>query len=55
MHMFSNGGSSLYIIKLRAPGYFHLQGLKTMSIRHLLAYVVTLIGTMYIVFGEVDR
>ena len=38
-------------IKLRAPGFFHLQGTKAMVYQHLLAYVVTIIGTMYIVFG----
>lgn len=42
-------------IKLRAPGFFHLQGAKTMVYQHLLADVVTVIGTMDIVFGEVDR
>lgn len=42
-------------IKIRAPGFFHLQGIKCMSYQHLLADVVTIIGTMDIVFGEVDR
>lgn len=42
-------------VKLRAPGFFHLQGTKSMSYQHLLADVVTIIGTMDIVFGEVDR
>jgi len=42
-------------VKLRAPGFFHLQGTKCMSYQHLLADVVTIIGTMDIVFGEVDR
>jgi NADH dehydrogenase (ubiquinone) Fe-S protein 2 len=42
-------------IKLRAPGFFHLQGTKPMVYQHLLADVVTIIGTMDIVFGEVDR
>jgi NADH dehydrogenase (ubiquinone) Fe-S protein 2 len=42
-------------VKLRAPGFFHLQGIKTMAFQHLLADVVTIIGTMDIVFGEVDR
>jgi len=42
-------------VKLRAPGFFHLQGTKTMAYQHLLADVVTIIGTMDIVFGEVDR
>lgn len=38
-------------IKIRAPGFFHLQGIKTLAYQHLLAYVVTIIGTMDIVFG----
>jgi NADH:ubiquinone oxidoreductase subunit D len=42
-------------VKLRAPGFYHLQGIKTISYQHLLADVVTIIGTADIVFGEVDR
>jgi NADH dehydrogenase (ubiquinone) Fe-S protein 2 len=42
-------------VKLRAPGFYHLQGIKIMGYQHLLADVVTIIGTMDIVFGEVDR
>lgn len=42
-------------VKIRAPGFFHLQGLKCMAPMHLLADVVTIIGTQDIVFGEVDR
>lgn len=42
-------------IKLRAPGFFHLQGIRSVSYQHLLADIVTIIGTMDIVFGEVDR
>lgn len=42
-------------IKIRAPGFYHLQGLKCMAPLHLLADVVTIIGTQDIVFGEVDR
>lgn len=42
-------------IKILAPGYFHLQGIKIMGYQHLLADIVTIIGTMDIVFGEVDR
>lgn len=51
----ANGGSHPDRVKLRAPGFFHLQGIKTISYQHLLADVVTIIGTMDIVFGEVDR
>jgi NADH:ubiquinone oxidoreductase subunit D len=42
-------------IKIRAPGFYHLQGLRFMVPLHLLADVVTIIGTQDIVFGEVDR
>jgi NADH:ubiquinone oxidoreductase subunit D len=42
-------------IKIRAPGFYHLQGLSCMAPLHLLADVVTIIGTQDIVFGEVDR
>jgi NADH:ubiquinone oxidoreductase subunit D len=42
-------------VKLRAPGFYHLQGIKSIGCGHLLADVVTLIVTMDIVFGEVDR
>ena len=41
--------------KIRAPGFFHLQGLDEMSKNHLISDVVALIGTQDIVFGEVDR
>jgi len=51
----SPGGLHPERVKLRAPGFFHLQGAKTMVYQHLLADVVTIIGTMDIVFGEVDR
>ena len=44
-----------YRCKIRAPGYFHLQGMDLMSKHHLLADVVTIMGTQDIVFGEVDR
>jgi len=40
---------------LRAPGFFHLQGLNEMVSSHLLADLVTVIGTQDIVFGEIDR
>jgi len=51
----SNGTNRPYRCKVRAPGVFHLQGLNFMSKGHMLADVVTIIGTQDIVFGEVDR
>jgi len=51
----SNGKANPERIKIRAPGFYHLQGIKCLSYQHLLADVVTIIGTADIVFGEVDR
>lgn len=51
----ANGASRPYRCKIKAPGFLHLQGLDFMSRDHLLADVVTIIGTQDIVFGEVDR
>lgn len=42
-------------LRIRAPGFFHLHGLRFMAVEHLLADTVTIIGTQDIVFGEVDR
>ena len=55
IYLSSTGKVNPERIKLRAPGFFHLQGTKILTYQHLLADVVTVIGTMDIVFGEVDR
>lgn len=41
--------------RIHAPGFMHLQGLDFMSKNHMVADVVTIIGTQDIVFGEIDR
>jgi len=51
----SDGSARPYRCKLKAPGFAHLQALDKRARGHLLADVVTLIGTQDIVFGEVDR
>jgi len=51
----STGNKKPYKCKIKAPGFLHLQGIDFMSRNHLLADVVTIIGTQDIVFGEVDR
>ena len=51
----SNGSNRPYRCKIKAPGFNHLQSLNFMSKEHLVADVVTIIGTQDIVFGEVDR
>ncbi len=55
VYVVSTGLNKPYRCRLRAPGFAHLQGLDFMSKGHLLADVVTIIGTLDIVFGEVDR
>jgi NADH dehydrogenase (ubiquinone) Fe-S protein 2 len=51
----SDGTSKPYRCKIKAPGFAHLQGLNMMAKGHMIADVVTIIGTQDIVFGEVDR
>lgn len=53
--LMSDGSNRPYRCKIRAPGFAHLQGADFMSRNHLLPDMVTIIGTMDIVFGEVDR
>ncbi len=55
VYLVSKGGPKPYRAKVRAPGFAHLQGLDKMSRGHMLADVVTIIGTQDIVFGEIDR
>ena len=55
VYLVSNSSNRPYRCKIRAPGFAHLQGLDMMSKNHMLADVVTIIGTQDIVFGEVDR
>lgn len=55
VYLVSNGTSRPYRCKIKAPGFLHLQGTDFMARGHLLADVVTTIGTQDIVFGEVDR
>lgn len=51
----SDGTSRPYRCKIKAPGFRHLSSLNKMTQGHLIADVVTIIGTQDIVFGEVDR
>jgi len=51
----SLGGVNLNRCKIRSPAFYHLQSLDYLSRGHLLADVVTNIGSLDIVFGEVDR
>ena len=53
--LISNNNEVPYRCKIRAPGFTHLQSINYLSKGHLIADVVTIIGTLDIVFGEVDR
>jgi NADH dehydrogenase (ubiquinone) Fe-S protein 2 len=55
VYLVADGSSRPYRCKIKAPGFLHLQGLDIMVRNHLLADVVTVIGTQDIVFGEIDR
>jgi NADH-quinone oxidoreductase subunit D len=54
-YIVSDGANKPYRLKLRAPGFAHMAAMDEMATGHMLADVVTIIGTMDIVFGEVDR
>jgi len=55
VYLIANNTEKPYRCKIRAPGFAHLQALNKMSINHMIADVVTIIGTQDIVFGEIDR
>ena len=55
VYLVSDGSNKPYRCKIRAPGFAFLQALDFMSKGHMLADVVSIIGSMDIVFGEVDR
>ncbi|NDF12795.1 MAG: NADH-quinone oxidoreductase subunit D [Proteobacteria bacterium] len=55
VYVVADGTNKPYRCRVRAPGFAHLQGLDFMSRGHMLADVVTIIGSLDIVFGEVDR
>ncbi|MGZ7118400.1 MAG: NADH-quinone oxidoreductase subunit D [Methanobacterium sp.] len=55
VYLISNNTEKPYRCKIKAPGFNHLQALNFMAIDHMIADVVTIIGTQDIVFGEIDR
>ncbi len=54
-YIVSDGANKPYRLKIRAPGFAHMSAMDELTKGHMLADVVTVIGTMDIVFGEVDR
>ena len=55
IYLISDGANKPYRLKIRAPGFVHLAGLNEMARGHMIADAVSIIGTMDIVFGEIDR
>ncbi|NP_001161242.1 NADH dehydrogenase [ubiquinone] iron-sulfur protein 2, mitochondrial [Nasonia vitripennis] len=55
VYLVSDGSSKPYRCKIKAPGFAHLAALQKMGPGHMLADVVAIIGTLDVVFGEIDR
>ncbi len=55
VYLVADGSNQPYRAKLRAPGYLHLQSMDYICKGHQLADVSAIIGTMDVVFGEIDR
>ncbi len=55
VYLISDGTNKPYKCKIRAPGFAHLQAMDFCSKGHMLADIVAILGSMDIVFGEVDR
>lgn len=53
--LISDGSSYPYRCRIRSPGFSHLQSMSSLALGHIIADVVTIIGSQDIVFGEVDR
>jgi NADH-quinone oxidoreductase subunit D len=55
IYLVSDGANKPYRLKIRAPGFAHLSAMDEISRGHMIADAVAIIGTLDIVFGEVDR
>jgi NADH-quinone oxidoreductase subunit D len=55
IYAISDGANKPYRLKIRSPGYVHLSAMDEMTRGHMIADVVTMVGTIDIVFGEIDR
>ena len=55
VYLVTDGANKPYRLKIRAPGFAHLSAMNEMTEGHMLADVVAVIGTMDVVFGEIDR
>ena len=55
VYLVADGTNKPYRCKIRSPGYAHLQATELMSKGHMLADAVAIIGSIDVVFGEIDR
>ena len=55
VYIISDGANKPYRVKIRAAGFAHIGAMSEMVVGHMLADVVAVIGTMDVVFGEIDR
>ncbi len=55
VYLLSDGSNKPYRCKIRAPGFAHLQALDHLTRGHMLADIPAILGSLDIVFGEVDR
>ena len=55
VYLVSDGANKPYRVKIRAPGFSHLSAMSEMVVGHMLADVVAVMGTMDVVFDEIDR
>ncbi len=55
VYLVADGTNRPYRCKIRATGFAHLQAIEAMAKRHMLADAVAIIGSLDIVFGEIDR
>jgi len=55
VYLVTDGANKPYRLKIRAPGFAHISAMDEMTSGHMLSDVVAVMGTMDVVFGEIDR
>jgi NADH-quinone oxidoreductase subunit D len=55
VYMIADGSNKPYRVKIRAPGFPHLAAMDHLNKGHMLADVSAILGSLDIVFGEIDR
>lgn len=55
IYLVTDGANKPYRLKIRAPGFAHMAAMNEMTQGHMLSDVTTVMGTMDVVFGEIDR